>query len=399
MQSLLSLRVNLSSLAILKELREESPLKELCELLNVCYEKDDPAARSLAYAGFISALYEGGADLGNAIKDLVICSDNRYVRMAAAGIKIPANMEKCFFRELEILSAITLIKAEDLKEELGLDEMLPDYDTTGCDLEKIMPGILKDICKLGYGMYARYGMFRIDKEGKIIPVLSPDPITIHDLIGYENERNKIINNVKALIKGKPAANMLLVGDAGTGKSSTVKATCNLLYAEGVRLVELKKEQLPLLPEVISQVADNPLKFILFVDDLSFDSDESGFGALKAVLEGSASAKTPNVIICATSNRRHMIKETFSSREGDEIHRRDTIEEQTSLSARFGLSVLFVKPDKDLYLKIVDALAEEAKITLEKTELHQKAEAFAIARGGRSARKARQFVDQLISSEE
>ncbi|MBQ5823510.1 MAG: DUF815 domain-containing protein, partial [Clostridia bacterium] len=149
-------------------------------------------------------------------------------------------------------------------------------------------------------------------------------------------------------------------------------------------------------EIMGEIADNPLKFILFIDDLSFSTDDDGFAALKAVLEGSAAAKTPNAVIYATSNRRHMVKETFSSREGDDIHRRDSMEEMLSLSARFGLTVLFAKPNKELYLKIVHSLAQAKDITLDKAELDIRAEAFALNKGGRSARTAGQFVDSLLS---
>ena len=146
---------------------------------------------------------------------------------------------------------------------------------------------------------------------------------------------------------------------------------------------------------MGEIAHNPLKFIIFVDDLSFSPDDDGFSSLKAILEGSAAAKTPNAVIYATSNRRHIIKETFTAREGDEIHRRDTIEESLSLSARFGLTVLFAKPNKDLYLKIVHALAEDNGIEVNK-ELDIKAEAFALNKGGRSARTAGQFINNVLT---
>ena len=147
---------------------------------------------------------------------------------------------------------------------------------------------------------------------------------------------------------------------------------------------------------MGEISDNPLKFIIFIDDLTFVPDDPSFGSLKAVLEGSASAKADNAVIYATSNRRHMIRETFSSRDGDEIHRNDTIEEQTSLSARFGLTILFQKPNKMLYLEIVRTLAERKNITMDVTELETKAEAFALRKGHRSARVAEQFTDSLLA---
>lgn len=403
MQSVESLRTDLSSIVLLRQVAEEAPLKAFRALLKAQAEGKDTAEKTALYTDFVAAIYDEGCDLGLYLKDRIKRDDNRYVRMIAMGKTPPAVMQQCFERELSIFSDLTRLDPTDLLVSLGLPGSLPKFGHTPADLRKEIPEALRSVSRTGYGMYARHGMFRVveadAKSGcpvRIVPVASPDPIAVSQLIGYRDEREKVIQNVKALLKGRPAANMLLVGDAGTGKSSTIKAACNLLREEGIRLIELRKDQLPYLPDVIAEVADNPLKFLVFIDDLSFEATETGFSALKAVLEGSAAAKTPNVIICATSNRRHIIKETFSAREGDEVHRRDTIEEQTSLSARFGLTVLFVKPDKKLYLEIVDALAEEAGIMMDMTELHRQAEVFAIAKGGRSPRQARQFVDQLQS---
>ena len=196
--------------------------------------------------------------------------------------------------------------------------------------------------------------------------------------------------------GKPAANALLTGDAGTGKSSTVKAVENAFFDEGLRLIEMRKSQLFLLPRVLDELADNPLKFIIFIDDISFVKDDDCFNALKAVLEGSVSARSKNVVVYATSNRRHIVKEKFSDREGDDIHINDTLQETVSLSERFGLQVTFRKPDKKVYLDIVFRLAADGGIEISGDELELKAERFALSHGGRSPRHARQFIDALIS---
>lgn len=206
----------------------------------------------------------------------------------------------------------------------------------------------------------------------------------------------ILENTKALLKNKPAANILLTGDAGTGKSSTVKAVANALWSEGLRIVEVRKDQLRAIPKILDELSGNPLKFVLFIDDLSFLKDDDNFNALKAVLEGSVTAKSTNVVIYATSNRRHLIKESFSDREGDEVHRNDTMQEFVSLSERFGIHVSFSKPDKKTFLHIVHHLAKESGIDMKKEELELLAERFALERGGRSARLARQFIDGLLS---
>lgn len=239
-------------------------------------------------------------------------------------------------------------------------------------------------------------MFYVDDNGSIVPVLHPDKTELSHLIDYERERQIVIDNTRALLAGKPAANILLTGDAGTGKSSTVKAVANALWSEGLRIIEMRKDQLRVIPKVLDELSANPLKFVLFIDDLSFLKDDDNFNALKAVLEGSVTAKSANVVIYATSNRRHIIKETFSDREGDDIHRNDTMQELVSLSERFGIHVTFSKPNKQTFLNIIHHLAEENGVDMPTDELDMLAERFALERGGRSARLAKQFIDGLLA---
>ena len=239
-------------------------------------------------------------------------------------------------------------------------------------------------------------MFYVNEQGDIVPVLHPDKTVLSDLIDYERERQIVIDNTRALLAGKPAANILLTGDAGTGKSSTIKAVANALWNEGLRIVEVRKDQLRSIPKVLNELSSNPLKFVLFIDDLSFLKDDDNFNALKAVLEGSVTAKSNNVVIYATSNRRHIIKEKFSDREGDDVHRNDTMQELISLSERFGIHVTFSKPNKETFLHIVHHLAKEYGIEMPTDELDGLAERFALERGGRSARLAKQFIEGLLS---
>ena len=234
----------------------------------------------------------------------------------------------------------------------------------------------------------------MDDEKQIVPIKSADRTEMSKFIGYELERGKVEENTRAFLAGKPAANVLLCGDAGTGKSSTVKALVNAYYAQGLRLIEIRKDQLYLLPYVMGKIAENPLKFILFIDDLSFNKNDDNFSMLKAALEGSASARADNAIIYATSNRRHIVKENFVDREGGDVHRNDTLQETLSLSERFGLTVLFSKPDKKLYLAIVRGLAIRHGLEVNE-DLEIRAEAFALRKGNRSARCAEQFIDSLL----
>jgi predicted AAA+ superfamily ATPase len=203
----------------------------------------------------------------------------------------------------------------------------------------------------------------------------------------------VIANTRALLTGMPANNVLLYGDAGTGKSSTVKAICNEFAAEGLRLVEVKKNQLYQIPDLMDKLAANPLKFILFIDDLSFTANDDNFAALKAILEGSVGGRAKNIAVYATSNRRHLIKETLTDRTGDDIHEADTRQELMSLSARFGLTVTFQRPEKARFETILAELAKQHGIDMPMDQLLVKAEAFAIRAGGRSPRVAKQFIEQ------
>lgn len=388
------LNIALSSVSLYKGVLKEKVFSCLLSLLRLNGDTPD-FLKAECYSNFVSAIYEEGCDFGEYIEKALRCDDNVYVRNFSSREEIPSLMVDCFCRELKIFSALTEISSEDLLAFVGIKGDFPKFYNSKKDFLKIIPESLKNAHKFGYGVYAKYGMFRLGDMGELIPVLSPDPIRLKSLVGYEFERGQVLENTRGLLKGLPSANVLLCGDAGTGKSSTVKAVANELYSEGIRLIEVRKDQLSYLPHIMGEIAHNPLKFIIFVDDLSFSPDDDGFSSLKAILEGSAAAKTPNAVIYATSNRRHIIKETFTAREGDEIHRRDTIEETLSLSARFGLTVLFAKPNKDLYLKIVHALAEENGIEIT-TELDIKAEAFALNKGGRSARTAGQFINNVLT---
>ncbi len=187
---------------------------------------------------------------------------------------------------------------------------------------------------------------------------------------------------------------MLYGDAGTGKSSSVKAIANEFAADGLRLVEVKKNQLYQIPALLDSLAQNPLKFILFIDDLSFSANDDNFAALKAILEGSVGSRSQNVVVYATSNRRHLIKETLSDRSGDDIHEADTRQELMSLSARFGLTVTFQRPDKVRFEEILLDLAKQYGVQMPSDQLFIKGEAFAIRAGGRSPRVARQFIELL-----
>lgn len=280
-----------------------------------------------------------------------------------------------------------------VRETIDYEGFLPDWTNHPADIHYDFMEKLGNITKTGYGAYARYNFFRLE-DGRLVPVAHPDFQPLSELFGYERERELIIKNTAAFVEGKGASNMLLYGDAGTGKSSTIKAVAADMAPKGLRLVEVKKTQLYQIPKIMEELSSNPLKFILFIDDLSFTGNDDNFSALKATLEGSISGCGDNVVIFATSNRRHLVKETFADRMGDELHLNDTMQETMSLSARFGLTITFQKPDKEEYLKIVKSLAEEYGVKMDEAELFRRAEAHAIRKNGRSPRTAKQFVELL-----
>ena len=350
-----------------------------------------------AYAEFVSLLYEAnGGDLGEHIKELCMNSENVYVKTVASGKPIPAYMQEALEYELDTLQMICSLDKDTLAVLSKYNGFLPDFTTTKIRLKEMYLHRAENVGKYGYGIYAKHRMFYVDENGCIVPVLHPDKTELSDLVDYERERQIVIDNTKALLAGKPAANILLTGDAGTGKSSTVKAVANALWDEGLRIIEMRKDQFRSIPKVLDELSCNPLKFVLFIDDLSFQQSDDNFSMLKAVLEGSVTAKSSNVVIYATSNRRHIIKETFSDREGDDVHRNDTMQELVSLSERFGIHITFSKPNKETFLHIVHHLAKENGIDMNADELDLLAERFALERGGRSARLAKQFIDGILA---
>ena len=347
------------------------------------------------YGEFVSNLYNHGADLTAYIKRIAFEDANVYVKAISAKKEVNTNIEDAVKFELDTLSLFAALTKDDFALDMEYDGFLPSFDSCNLDLYSEYQIRLKSIERYGYGIFTANCMFSVTDTGSVVPVITADETTVDDFIGYREERQRVIDNTLSFIQGRSASNILLYGDAGTGKSSTVKAVANHFFDEGLRLVEIRKTQLLLLPKVMAEISKNPLKFIIFIDDLSFNQNDDNFSMLKATLEGSASAKAKNAVIYATSNRRHIVKESFGDREGNDIHRNDTVQETLSLSERFGLTIRFAKPEKKLYLEIVHELARRKGVTMDEGELDIKAEAFALNRGYRSARCAEQFINSLL----
>ena len=351
-----------------------------------------------AVAQFEAALFEHTTNWGSYLSAAVLEAETVCVRQAASGTLAPA-LQTALDSELAFLQALCGLTLDELLAAAGsatgqAQELafLPRWETSGIDLPAAYAQRMSEVGKKGYGMFAKHHVFTVE-NGQLVPVKYPDPQRLSELPGYEKEREKVIANTKALLAGMPANNVLLYGDAGTGKSSAVKAIANEFAPEGLRLVEVKKNQLYQIPDLMDKLAANPLKFILFIDDLSFTANDDNFAALKAILEGSVGGRARNIAVYATSNRRHLIKETLSDRTGDDIHEADTRQELMSLSARFGLTVTFQRPEKARFETILAELAKQHGIDMPMDQLLVKAEAFAIRAGGRSPRVAKQFIEQ------
>lgn len=384
-----TLKNKLETLCVFRQILSDPVIAAFCAYLE--------APTNSAYAGFVAALYEtNGGNISEHIRELCENSCNVYVTTLGKGEEAPDHIYYSLVSELNILQEVADLTKEKLCSLLEYKGFLPDFVSSKLNIKDHYLHRTANIEKYGYGIYAKNRMFYVDAQDKIVPVHNPDRTELAQLVDYERERKIILDNTKALLSGKPAANILLTGDAGTGKSSTVKAVANALWQEGLRIIEVRKDQLRAIPVILDELSTNPLKFVLFIDDLSFLKDDDNFNALKAVLEGSVTAKSSNVVIYATSNRRHIIKEKFSDREGDDVHRNDTMQELISLSERFGIHVSFSKPNKETFLHIVHHLAEESGLDIPEEELDAQAERFALERGGRSARLARQFIDGLLS---
>ena len=393
---LLELTYRLYGLAVFRGLQADPVIEALMLYLRDWVDGSNWEA-FLSYGEFASRLYRAGGDLGRHIQRAVEQDENVCIRAAGRGEALPEHLVQAVEGELKTLQAAADLTPEALALPLLETNWgyLPRFGTTRVDLAALYRERLENVGRYGWGMYARHHMFYLDESGHVVPVRHPDETRLSELVDYRREQELILDNTRALLAGRPAANVLLTGDAGTGKSSTIKAVVNELYPQGLRIIEVRKELLRTIPSLLDELTDNPLKFILFIDDLSFQKGDDRYSALKAVLEGSVSAKSRNVAIYATSNRRHLVRETFSDREGDDIHRGETMQEMISLSERFGLHVTFQKPNKETYLEIVRRLAESRGAQLEAGTLEALAERFALERGGRSARAAKQFVDSLL----
>lgn len=371
------------------------------ERLRACLRElsaDAPEEERLldAYAGALDSLRQAGTRaLSACVRAYLLEADTPYARAVASGAE-DARDDADAARDLAILNELCALPARRVKDEIlarcALDaafiDALPEWEVgQPLDLRELKASYRQNGC----GIFSRARAFRWER-GELCAVELPE--RVEPLIGYDWQREAVMQNTRALLAGKPCCNVLLHGESGTGKSATVKSLLYVPEFFNLRIIEVAKNSLEELTALSQQLRTQTQKFILYIDDLSFREDDPAYSALKTALEGGLACRTENVAVYVTSNRRHMVRESAAERGTDALHRAETIAEQTSLADRFGLSLPYLALNQADFLTMVDTLATRAAISLEAGSLREKALAWSLRRGSRTPRTAVQFIEYL-----
>lgn len=352
-----------------------------------------------SYCALFYALRDGGYDgLGSFFADALRYDDGPYPRLVERGGADTA-LETAAARDVEVFSMLAGMDCALWQMELigllgeenkWLAVTLPKWDNA---IPFSFQSLTEHYRREGAGDFARYRAF-VWEDGTLVPVADPDCPGPDELLGYDSQREEVAQNTRAMLAGRAVNNVLLYGESGTGKSAAVKNLLTLPGMEDLRIIEADKENLGGLPALIRSLRGRRHKFIVFIDDLAFDRDDPTYSVLKTILEGGIERRPANVAVYATSNRRHLVRQTISERAGDEMDRNETIQEKTSLADRFGLRVLFQGLNKQEYLDLVDMLADRRGVALEREELHRQAIAWERLHASQTPRCALQFVLSL-----
>ena len=394
-----ALRAALRGLSAYRNLTAQPVLLQMGRLLDALAQGRGEEALDAYTAVFYHLREEGFSGLGDWLWDRLRYTETPYALLAQRGGSDPA-LENGARRDVD---TFVLLAETDCDRCIdAMKELLPnEYAPVLAALPRWRAAAPFDFEALtqfyrehGAGLYARYQAF-LWEEGQLVPVPDPDCPRPEDLLGYELQRDQVEANTRQLMAGHPANNVLLFGDGGTGKSATVKSMLYLPGMEDLRLIEIQKENLTGLPQLMRSLGGRRQKFILFIDDLAFDQDDKTYSSLKTILEGSLEKRPVNVAIYATSNRRHLVRQNFSDRGSDEVDAAETISEKTALAERFGLRIPYLTMNKSGYLALVDHLAGQAGITMDREVLHAQAMTWEIRHSGRTPRVARQFIASLL----
>lgn len=369
-------------------------------------QQGDSLAGFKAYGRWFRALATDGKSWQDYVIAKILQDANPFSdRVQRQDIQeLPLALVAAAKRDLQALQRLSQCSSQQVSEWLtgqpvawiapmGKETVLHEYGSW----EKGIDALAAYYRQQGTGLFAQYAALSWQR-GQLWGIAHADPVQLGDIIGYELQKEALIKNTEFLLAGYRALHVLLYGSRGSGKSSLIKGLLNQYAHKGLRLIEVTKSNLKDLPTIVEQLREVPQKFVIFVDDLSFEEDDEAFKALKVVLEGSVTARSRNVVVYATSNRRHLVREFFSDRprpsEGDEVHAWDTMQEKLSFRDRFGLTLTFEPANQDTYLTIVRHLAKQAKIDLNPEKLEFRAKQWATRHNGRSGRTAQQFIDFL-----
>lgn len=424
-------------LIIYKNLEQEQILNDMTFLMenynNEYYNEEDLKSLLFACTGSILELCVDHGFEGNLWHDyltfLLANDENAYSTSCEIVGETGGSINKVALHDFSIFKELFDYDFSAMEAGLGVDcvSMILDYTGSGThgsvfngrirdricalakslgqtkDAEEFKASVTQFYKEFGVGKLGLHKAFRVahDEEGvHIVPITKIAHVQLDELVGYESAKKKLIDNTEAFVKGRRANNCLLFGDAGTGKSSSIKAILNKYYDQGLRMIEVYKHQFQDLNDVIAQIKTRNYKFIIYMDDLSFEEFEIEYKYLKAVIEGGLERKPDNVLIYATSNRRHLIRESFRDKEerDEELHTNDTVQEKLSLVARFGVTIYFGKPAKKEFQEIVRQLAKRSGIEMDEEKLLLEANRWELNHGGMSGRTAQQFIDYLLGME-
>ena len=430
------MKTRISELVIYRQFEHGEILKNMTWIMDHVQEKeiDEEKVRSLFFScihGLIdlAALYGFEHNLWhNYLTFLLVNNENAYSTSCEI-IAVKGSINELARHDFEIFKELYDYNFAPICEMLGTDcfQIMEQYENVDqnsklfnkrirdriCDLSRQL-GESKDVDEFmedmtlfykefGVGKLGLHKAFRIvhKEEGvQIVPITKIAHVKLEDLVGYEIAKKKLIDNTEAFVKGKKANNCLLFGAAGTGKSSSIKGILNRYYDQGLRIIEIYKHQFQDLNDVIAQIKNRNYKFIIYMDDLSFEEFEIEYKYLKAVIEGGLEKKPDNILIYATSNRRHLVRESFKDKQerDEELHSSDTVQEKLSLVYRFGVTIFFGSPDKKEFQMIVKTLAERYHVNMPEEQLYLEANRWELNHGGLSGRTAQQFIDYLLGQQ-
>lgn len=413
-----SMFIDLEKPVIFRNILHDSIVKKLrriCELMFKDDTKNTDEIRSIYYQMCSELILKAehhsfsGDILHKYILYLLFYDENIYsLHCEKYGNKIDTSLYNAVLNDIKVMSCIIEFDISeiakisqssiDIQNYKSISKRVRKYEHSflnASTIEQKANAMGEHYSKYGCGQLAEYNMFRWDNELGIKAITNHDEIKLLDIIGYQYQKDMLVSNTESFLNGHPANNVLLVGARGTGKSSCVKALANEYFENGLRLIEISKEQILEFPQILKYISQRGKKFIIFLDDLSFDNFEVEYKYMKSLLEGSTEKKPENVLFYATSNRRHIIEEKWSDRQGnpnDDVHTADALNEKISLSDRFGLTITFEAPTQNQYLEIVETIAKKENLEYNKDELYREAIAWELCQKGRSGRTARQFIN-------